>query len=172
MGWRGQRRAKPDPKAPIAVGLGLAYLRYELYRTYVGAVAEVAVNRSTGETQVRRFFVAHDCGQIINPDGTRNQIEGNIIQTTSRVMKERVTFDRRMVTSLDWASYPILTFPEVPEVVIDLIDRPDTPPWGVGEATAAVVAPAISSAIFAAVGHRVRSVPFTPEVVKSAMQSA
>jgi nicotinate dehydrogenase subunit B len=169
-GWH--TRAKPDPKAPIAVGLGLAYLRYELYRTYVGAVAEVAVNRSTGETQVLRFFVAHDCGQIINPDGTRNQIEGNIIQTTSRVMKERVTFDRRMVTSLDWASYPILTFPEVPEVVIDLIDRPDTPPWGVGEATAAVVAPAISSAIFAAIGHRVRSVPFTPEVVKSAMQSA
>jgi CO/xanthine dehydrogenase Mo-binding subunit len=169
-GWH--TREKPDPKAPVAVGLGLAYLYYELYRTYVGAVAEVAVNRSTGETQVRRFFVAHDCGQIINPDGTRNQIEGNVVQTTSRVMKERVTFDRRMVTSLDWGTYPILTFPEVPEVVIDLIDRPETAPWGVGEATAAVVPPAIANAIYAAIGRRVRSVPFTPDVVKAAMQPA
>jgi nicotinate dehydrogenase subunit B len=169
-GWH--TREKPDPKAPVGVGLGLAYLYYELYRTYVGAVAEVAVDRSTGETRVRRFFVAHDCGQIINPDGTRNQIEGNVVQTTSRVMKERVTFDRRMVTSLDWSTYPILTFPEVPEVVIDLIDRPETAPWGVGEATAAVVAPAIANAIYAAIGHRVRSVPFTPDVVKAAMQPA
>jgi nicotinate dehydrogenase subunit B len=169
-GWH--TRTKTDAAAPIAVGLGVAYLHYELYRTYVAGVAEVAVNRSTGETQVRRFFVAHDCGQIINPDGTRNQIEGNIIQTTSRVMKERVTFDRRMVTSLDWSSYPILTFPEVPEVVIDLIDRPDTAPWGVGEASAAIVPAAIANAIHAAIGGRVRSVPFMPDQVKAAIQSS
>jgi CO/xanthine dehydrogenase Mo-binding subunit len=169
-GWHG--RAKADRSAPTAVGFGLSYLHYELYRTYVAAIAEVEVDRATGDTKVRRFFVAHDCGQIINPDGTRNQIEGNVVQTTSRVMKERVTFDRRMVTSLDWSSYPILTFPEVPEVVIELIDRPDTTPWGVGEATAAVVPAAIANAIHDAVGARVRSVPFTPAEVKTAMQRA
>jgi nicotinate dehydrogenase subunit B len=167
-GW--SNRAKADPKAPTAVGFGLSYLHYELYRTYVAAIAEVEVDRTSGETKVRRFFVAHDCGQIINPDGTRNQIEGNIIQTTSRVMKERVTFDRRMVTSLDWSSYPILTFPEAPTVVIELIDRPDTAPWGVGEASAAVVPAAIANAIHDAVGARVRAVPFTPAEVKAAMQ--
>jgi CO/xanthine dehydrogenase Mo-binding subunit len=169
-GWHG--RAKADRSAPTAVGFGLAYLHYELYRTYVAAIAEVDVDRATGDTRVRRFFVAHDCGQIINPDGARNQIEGNVVQTTSRVMKERVTFDRRMVTSLDWSSYPVLRFPEVPEVVIALIDRPDTVPWGVGEATAAVVPAAIANAIHDAVGARVRSVPFTPDAVKAAMQRA
>jgi CO/xanthine dehydrogenase Mo-binding subunit len=161
---------KPAPDGKSAVGRGLAYLYYELYRTYVAAVAEVEVDRSTGNVRVRRFFVAHDCGQVINPDGTRNQIEGSVIQTTSRVMKESVTFDRKMVTSLDWSTYPILTFPEVPEVVIDLIDRPETAPWGVGEATAAVVPAAIANAIYNAIGRRVRSVPFTPDKIKQALQ--
>ena len=83
--------------------------------------------------------------------------------------KERVTFDRQMVTSLDWSTYSIITFPEIPEIVIDLIDRPDSPPWGVGEATTAVVPPAVSNAIYAAIGARVRSMPFTPDVVKAAI---
>jgi CO/xanthine dehydrogenase Mo-binding subunit len=126
--------------------LGLAYVHYELSRTYVAGVAQVEVTRSTGQVRVRRVFVAHDCGQIINPDGTRNQIEGNIIQTVSRVVKERVTFDRKNVTSLDWSSYPILTFPEVPDVVIDLIDRPDMAPLGVGEPSAAIVPAAVANA--------------------------
>jgi nicotinate dehydrogenase subunit B len=116
-GWRTGPR--PDPRADLAVGL--AYVHYELSRTYVAGVAQVEVTQSTGQVQVRRVFVAHDCGQIINPNGTRNQIEGNVIQTVSRVLKERVTFDRKRVTSLDWSTYPILTFPEVPDVVIDLI---------------------------------------------------
>ncbi len=73
-------------------------------------MAEVEVNRKTGEIAVKKFYVAHDCGQIINPDGLRNQIDGNVIQTVSRTLKEELTFDRSKVTSLDWASYPILTF--------------------------------------------------------------
>ncbi|HVE21377.1 MAG TPA: molybdopterin cofactor-binding domain-containing protein [Acidocella sp.] len=166
-GWR--HRPKADPHAAIATGYGLSYLKYEMDRTYVAAVAEVAVDRSSGAVQVKRFFIVQDCGQVINPDGTRNQIEGNVIQTLSRTMKERVTFDRRMVTSLDWSTYSIITFPEIPEIVIDLIDRPDSPPWGVGEATTAVVPPAVSNAIFAATGGRVRSMPFTPDVVKAAI---
>ena len=82
---------------------------------------------------------------------------------------EELKFDRSMVTSLDWASYPILTFPEVPEIVMDLIDRPTTPPWGAGEPAAAVVPSAISNAVFDAIGVRLRSVPFTPDKVKAAM---
>jgi nicotinate dehydrogenase subunit B len=141
-------------------------------RTYVGVVAEVQVNTQTGEVVAKRFYVAHDCGQIINPDGLRNQIEGNVVQTVSRVLKEELKFDRSMVTSLDWASYPIITFPEVPEVVMDLIDRPNEVPWGGGEPTAAVVPSAIANAVFDATGVRLRSVPFTPPKVKSALGRA
>ena len=166
--WRD--RPKADRSAEIATGWGLAYVKYELVRTYVGAVAEVAVNRKTGEIAVKKFYVAHDCGQIINPDGLRNQIEGSIVQTVSRTLKEELTFDRSKVTSLDWASYPILTFPEVPDILIDLIDRPAEKPWGAGEPSAAVVPSAISNAVFDATGVRLRSVPFTPEKVKEALR--
>jgi nicotinate dehydrogenase subunit B len=166
-GWR--TRSHPDRSERIVVGRGLAYVKYELYRTYVAAVADVEVNRDSGELRVRRCFVVQDCGQIINPDGVRNQIEGNIIQTVSRALLEQVTFDRKMVTSLDWASYPILTFPDVPEVMIELIDRPEMPPWGSGEPSAAVVPAAIANAFFDATGKRLRSVPFTADKVKAAL---
>jgi nicotinate dehydrogenase subunit B len=168
--WR--QRPKSDRQGEIVTGRGLAYIKYELVRTYVGVVAEVQVNTQSGEIVAKRFQIAHDCGQIINPDGLRNQIEGNVIQTVSRVLKEEVKFDRSMVTSLDWGSYPILTFPEVPEVVMDLIDRPNEVPWGGGEPTAAVVPSAIANAVFDATGVRLRSVPFTPSKVKSALGRA
>jgi CO/xanthine dehydrogenase Mo-binding subunit len=168
--WRD--RPKPDRSAEVATGRGLAYVKYELVRTYVGAVAEVQVKRNTGEIAVTRFYVVHDCGQIINPDGLRNQIEGNIVQTVSRTLKEKLTFNRSMVTSLDWASYPILTFPDVPDVVIGLIDGPNETPWGGGEPAAAIVPAAISNAVFEATGGRLRSVPFTPEKVKAALGAA
>ena len=165
--WR--QRPNPDRQGEIAIGRGLAFVKYELVRTYVGVVAEVQVNTKSGEISAKRFYVAHDCGQIINPDGLRNQIEGNVVQTVSRVLKEEVSFDRSMVTSLDWRSYPILTFPEVPEVTIDLIDRPNEVPWGAGEPSAAVVPAAVANAVFDAIGVRLRSVPFTPAKVKLAM---
>jgi nicotinate dehydrogenase subunit B len=168
--WRD--RPKPHRKAEVVSGRGLAYVKYELVRTYVGAVADVQVNRKTGEIAVTRFHVVHDCGQIINPDGLRNQIEGNIVQTVSRTLKEEVTFDRSMVTSLDWASYPILAFPDVPDVYIELIDRPNEPPWGGGEPSAAIVPAAIGNAVFEATGARLRSVPFTPMKVKGALSTA
>jgi nicotinate dehydrogenase subunit B len=117
-------------------------------------------------------FVAHDCGQIINPDGLRNQIEGNVVQTVSRTLIEALQFNRSRVTSLDWASYPILTFPDVPEVAIELIDRPMEKPGGAGEPTAAVVPAAIANAIYDATGVRLRSVPFTPEKVLAGFKSA
>src|SRR5262249_27542635 len=155
----------------IATGRGLTYVKYELVRTYVGAVAEVEVNRRSGEIHVPRFYVVHDCGQIINPDGLKNQIEGNVIQTVSRTLLEELAWDRSMVTSLDWVSYPIITFPAVPEGAIELVDRPNEERWGAGEPSAAVIPAAVSNAVFDAVGVRLRSVPFTPARVKAAMQS-
>jgi CO/xanthine dehydrogenase Mo-binding subunit len=152
-------------------GRGCSYVKYELVRTYVGAVAEVEVDRATGDIRVARFYIVHDCGQIINPNGVKAQIEGSIIQTLSRTLKEEVTFDRSMVTSLDWASYPILTFPEVPEIVIELIDRPSEKPWGAGEPASAMVSSSISNAVFDATGVRLRSVPFTRKKVKVALES-
>ncbi|HEY1364388.1 MAG TPA: molybdopterin cofactor-binding domain-containing protein, partial [Xanthobacteraceae bacterium] len=153
-------------------GRGISYVKYELVRTYIGAVADVEVDRTSGVVRVPRFYVVHDCGQIINPDGLKNQIEGNVIQTVSRTLMEEVKFDRAQVTSLDWESYPILRFPQAPEIVIELIDRPTEKPWGAGEPSAAVVPSAIANAVFDATGVRLRSVPFTPAKVKAAMQAS
>ena len=147
-------------------------MKYELNRTYVGAVATIEVNRKTGVIGAKHFAIVQDCGQIINPDGVKNQVEGNVLQTVSRVLKEQVRFDRSRVTSIDWASYPILTFPEIPDVDIDLIDRPTEKPWGVGEPATAVVPAAISNAVWDAVGVRLRSVPFMPEKVLAALKGA
>jgi len=170
--WEGRPSPAPAQTGPIARGRGISYVKYELVRTYVGAVAEVEVERSTGKIRTTRFYVVHDCGQIINPDGLRNQIEGCVIQTVSRTLLEEVTFNRSRVTSVDWDSYPILRFPDVPEIAIDLIDRPTEPPWGAGEPAAAVIPSAIANALFDATGVRLRSVPFKPEKVKAALQQA
>jgi nicotinate dehydrogenase subunit B len=167
--WQQRPSPRNNTNGDIVTGRGICYIKYELMRTYVGAVAEVEVNRKTGEIAIQRFYVAHDCGQIINPDGLMNQIEGNVIQSISRTLKEEIQFDRSGVTSLHWATYPILTFAEVPEVVIELIDRPTEPPWGAGEPASAVVPSAIANAVFDAVGVRLRSVPFTPAKVRAAI---
>jgi len=115
---------------------------------------------------------AHDCGLVVNPDGLRNQVEGNIVQTLSRTLHEEVTFDQSRVTSVDWASYPILRFPEAPIVQVALIDRPDQPSYGAGEASSAPLAAALGNAVFDATGVRLRSVPFTAERVKAALAKA
>jgi nicotinate dehydrogenase subunit B len=169
-----EKRASPrrDENSNVVKGRGCSYVKYELVRTYVGTVAEVEVNRASGDIRVIRFYVVHDCGQVINPSGVKAQIEGCVVQTVSRTLKEELTFDRGMVTSLDWASYPILTFPELPEIEIALIDRPTEKPWGAGEPTAALVASSISNAVFDATGVRLRSVPFKRGKVKAALQSA
>jgi len=169
-----EKRPSPQKAASgnVVKGRGVSYVKYELVRTYIGAVAEVEVDRGSGVIKVSKFYVTHDCGQIINPDGLKNQIEGCVMQTVSRTLIEEVTFDRSQVTSLDWASYPILKFPQMPEVVIELIDRPTEKPWGAGEPAAAVIPSAISNAVFDATGVRLRSIPYTPAKVKAAMQGA
>ena len=167
--WEAHKVGDRGHGGDVLRGRGLSYVHYELSRTYVGIVVDVEIDRKSGKTSVKRAAVVHDCGQIINPDGVRNQIEGGVIQTVSRTLIEELKFDRSRVTSLDWASYPILTFPDVPDVIIDLIDRPAEVPWGAGEPACAVVPSAICSAIFDATGARLRSVPFKPQDVKAAL---
>jgi CO/xanthine dehydrogenase Mo-binding subunit len=170
--WQKRPSPQPAPSGDWVTGRGVSYCKYELVRTYIAGVAEVSVNRSTGEVRVMRFFCTHDCGQIINPDGVKAQVEGNIIHTLSRTLFEEVTFDRGAVTSLDWGSYHVIRFPEVPQITIELIDRPSEAPWGAGEPAAAIVPSAVSNAVFDATGVRMRSVPFLPAKFRAAAQGA
>ena len=161
--------ASATASGDVVRGRGVSYLRYNNTITYVAAVAEVAVNRKTGEIRVERVCVAHDCGQLINPDGTANQVEGGVIQTVSRTLLEQVRWDAKQVLSTDWASYPILRHDQVPRVEVDLIDRPGEPSWGAGEPTACAIPAAIGNAVFDATGARLRAVPFTPQQVLAAL---
>jgi CO/xanthine dehydrogenase Mo-binding subunit len=133
-------------------------------------VAEVEVDTSTGKISVTRITVAFDCGLIINPDGVRNQIEGNMMQGVSRTLFEEVKFDATGVNSLDWASYPVLRFQDVPDVQIQLINRPELPATGAAEGPIVVVPAAIANAVFDATGVRLREIPFTPERVLNALK--
>ncbi len=160
-------RARPSP-GPGGVGRGMAFLHYKNNETYVAMAMEVEVDKRSGAIRVRRVGCAHDCGLVINPDALKQQIEGQVLQTLSRTLHEEVRFDRSRVTSLDWASYPILRFPEVPAIAIDLVVRPTEPPLGGGEAASTPVPAALANAVFDACGARLRTVPFTPERVRAA----
>lgn len=170
--WQARPSAqRVDRSAATLHGRGLAFVRYENTEAYVAVIADVAVDRASGNVRVERFAIAHDCGLIVNPNGLRNQIEGNAIQATSRALKEQVTFNTAGVTSIDWRTYPIVRFSEVPDVQIVLIDRKHEPILGAGEATTTVIAPAIANAIHDATGARLRDVPFTPARVTAALRS-
>jgi CO/xanthine dehydrogenase Mo-binding subunit len=162
--WRPRRSPGPG-----GVGRGIAYVHYKNNETYIAMAMEAEVDKTSGAIRVRRVGCAHDCGLVINPDALKSQIEGAILQTLSRTLYEEVRFDRARVTSVDFASYPILRFPEVPEIAIDLVIRPTEPPLGGGEAAAAPVPAALANAVFDAAGVRLRTVPFTPERVRAAL---
>jgi CO/xanthine dehydrogenase Mo-binding subunit len=164
IGWQ----PRPHP-AKTGVGRGIAYIHYKNNESYVAIAVEAEVERATGAIRVHRIACAHDCGLVINPDALRGQVEGNILQTLSRTLYEEVKFDRSRVTSVDWASYPILRFPEVPQLLIDVVDRPKEPPLGAGEAAATPVPAALANAVFDAAGARLRTVPFTRQRVLAAL---
>jgi len=146
----------------IAFGRGVAMVGNNT-ETNVEGIFEVAVNRKTGVVHVQRVVIGHDCGLVVNPDAVRNQIEGGVIQSISRALREEVTFNRSRVTSLDWASYPIITFAEIPdEIDIILINRPDLPPMRVGEPASETVWPGVANAVYDAIGVRLHELPFTP----------
>jgi nicotinate dehydrogenase subunit B len=143
-------------------GMGLGLTRYKNTGAWCAAVAQVDAG---AQLRVERLWLAVDAGRLISSDGVRNQIEGGAIQTVSWVLKEQVAFDRTRITSTSWDSYPILKFSEVPEVVVDLLDRPEQPSLGVGEATHGPVAAAIGNAVYAALGVRMRSMPINAETI-------
>ncbi|HEY1430461.1 MAG TPA: molybdopterin cofactor-binding domain-containing protein [Stellaceae bacterium] len=173
--WQPRPSPNPDRRpAPAKAGgdtlsgRGIAYAQRS--GAVVAIVAEVEIDRHTGKVWARKFTVAHDCGLIINPDGLRRCIEGNVVQGTSRALSEEVAFDRAKVTSTDWLSYPILDITEAPETVdIVLINHPELPPAGAGESSIRPVAAAIANAVFDATGVRLRRAPLTPERLKPAL---
>jgi len=164
-GWEPRPSPRPDRTGDTLVGRGIAYAQRS--GAVVAIVAEVEIDRRSGKVWARKFTVAHDCGLIINPDGLRRCIEGNVLQGTSRALSEEVGFDRAKVTSVDWLSYPILDITEAPETVdIVLINRPELPPAGAGESSIRPVAAALANAVFDATGVRLRRAPLTPERLK------
>ncbi|MGH6689251.1 MAG: molybdopterin cofactor-binding domain-containing protein [Gammaproteobacteria bacterium] len=164
-GWRPGAKGRGDS------GRGFAFSRYKNLGCYVATVADVDVDRKSGRVRVSKVVAAVDAGQIVNPDGVVNQIEGGIIQSASWTLKESVRFDRTRVTTRSWAEYPILRFDEVPEVQVVLLDRPSERFLGVGEGSQGPAAAAIANAIAHATGKRLRALPFTPDRVKQALAS-
>jgi nicotinate dehydrogenase subunit B len=159
----------PVTEGDIVRGRGFAYALYvhSKFPGYGAAwsawIADVAVNKATGDVSVTRVVAGQDSGLMINPDGVRHQIHGNVIQSTSRALMEEVSFDRHSVTSREWGAYPIIKFPDVPRIDVLMLPRQDQPPLGVGESASVPSAAAIANAIFDATGVRFREPPFTPE---------
>jgi nicotinate dehydrogenase subunit B len=169
-GWTPRpHRQEPVAEGDIVRGRGFAYALY-VHSKFPGHgaawsawIADVAVNKATGDVSVTRVVAGQDCGLMINPDGVRHQIHGNVIQSTSRALMEEVSFDRNSVTSREWGAYPIIKFPDIPKIDVLMLPRQDQPPLGVGESASVPSAAAIANAIFDATGVRFRELPFTPE---------
>jgi nicotinate dehydrogenase subunit B len=175
-GWEPRAGRRSDAvSGSLTKGRGLAYARYThgefpgYGAAYAAWIADVEVDPASGAVRVTRVVVAQDAGLMINPKGVEAQVCGNIIQSVSRALMEEATFDGSGVTSLDFQSYPIARFADVPEIQTVLISRPDDPPLGVGESASVPSAAAIANAIFDATGARLRRVPFTPQRIKMAL---
>ena len=159
-------------------GRGFAYALYK-HGKFPGSqaawsawVADVDVNRATGEVVVARVTTGHDAGLMINPAGVRHQIHGNVIQSISRTTRESVSFADGMPTAREWGSYPIIRFTELPHIDTLMVSRPDEPPLGAGESASVPSAAAIANAIYDACGVRFREPPFTPERVRAGLEAA
>ncbi|RYZ07168.1 MAG: xanthine dehydrogenase family protein molybdopterin-binding subunit, partial [Comamonadaceae bacterium] len=179
-GWQprtGPRQQSARADGTLVKGQGVAYARYVHSKwpghgaAWAAWVADVEVNRATGEVHVSRVVVGHDAGLMINPEGIRHQVHGNVLQTTSRALKEQVAVAPRtnVVAAQEWGSYPILRFRDVPVVEVVTMPRPGEPPLGAGESSSVPGTAAIANAIFDATGVRFRQPPFTPEVVRAAL---
>jgi CO/xanthine dehydrogenase Mo-binding subunit len=170
--WKaGPPGARRGGSGQTATGVGFAYAPRGA--TIVAMACEVEVDKASGRIWPRRFWVAHDCGLIVNPGTLKSVIEGNVVHGCSRALFEEVRFDPKNVTSLDWVGYPILEMADAPEAVeIVLLNRPDLPPSGAGEPSTRPVAAAIANAVFDATGVRLRRAPFTRARLKAALQTA
>jgi nicotinate dehydrogenase subunit B len=163
--WKGRTHGTPDR------GSGFAFARYKNLAAYCAIACEVEVDRESGRVRPLRFVAAVDSGQVVNPNGIANQIEGAILQSISWTLHEQVTFDRHRITSLNWASYPILRFSSVPDTVdVHIVNRPGQPFLGTGEAGQGPTAAALANAIADATGQRLRDLPLSPARIKAAMK--
>ena len=167
-GWR-ERIGPSMPTGPRMRGQGVGFAQYKNEKCYACVVIDLEVDRASGTVQLLKATIAGEAGQSVNPDGLANQLEGGVVQSASWTLKEQVTFDQTRITSLDWAGYPILTFPEVPEVETYLINRSDMPSLGAGEGTQGPTPAAIANAIYDATGLRLRDLPLTPDKIKAAI---
>jgi nicotinate dehydrogenase subunit B len=149
-------------------GRGIAFCRYKSIGMYAAVVVDVDVDRETGVIKVSRVVMAADIGLVVNPDGAKNQLEGGIVQALSLTLKEQVTFDKKEITSRDWSGYPILTFAEVPNIELVLMDRSE-PSLGAGEGSLPPTSAALANAFAHATGRRLRELPMTPERVKASL---
>jgi CO/xanthine dehydrogenase Mo-binding subunit len=154
---------------PEGRGRGLAFAQYKNRQVYVAVVVDLVVDRESGHIHLARAVVAADAGQIVNPDGLSNQLEGAMVQAASWTLGEEVAFEPGGITSLDWDSYPILRFGGAPRIETVLLNRPDQPCLGAGEGAQGPVPAAIANAVFDAAGIRLRRIPFTPERVRAAL---
>jgi len=168
-GWTDRPSPAPASSGTKAAGRGVAAANRA--NTMTAAVAEIEVDKKTGEISVKKITLTHDCGLIVNPDGLKNQIEGNIIQGVSRALMEEVQFDTTGQKNLDWDSYPVIRFNQVPDVEIFLINQPKMQPLGGGEPSIVPITAAIGNAFFDATGVRLRRAPFTPERVLAALKA-
>ena len=170
MDWKSRPAPNRDNgNGAVLLGRGISYIWYKHMDNRMALGLEASVERSTGKVRVTRVVCAIECGLMINPDAVRNQVEGNILQAVSRTLLEEVVFDNAGVTSVNWASYPILTFPDAPVLEIDLVGSPRDKPLGAGEAASAPVPAAIGNAVFDATGVRMRKVPLTATRVRAAL---
>lgn len=151
-------------------GRGFAFAQYKNLMAYCAIAVEVAVEPDTGRVSIGRVVSAIDCGQVVNPDGVRNQVEGGIVQSASWTLLEQTTFDRKKITSYDWSTYPIMQFPSVPKSVdVDVIDRPGQPFLGIGEASQGPMAAALANAVADAIGQPIRDLPLSPAKLRSVL---
>jgi len=150
-------------------GRGIGFAKYKNLSAYLAVVVAVEVDHASGAVRVRQAKAAIDAGQTVNPDGLVNQTEGGIIQAVSWTLKEQVTFSPEHITSRDWTRYPILTFPEVPEIQVSVLDRPAEKSLGAGEAAQGPMAAAVGNAVFHATGVRLRDLPLSPDKIKAAL---
>jgi CO/xanthine dehydrogenase Mo-binding subunit len=165
--WSPRVAASSLPRAAVVSGRGIGLGTHHV--SYGAAVADIEVDTRTGAIVAKRICAALDAGQVVNPALVENQMTGQVIQATSRTLKEEVQFDRTGVTSLDWVSYPVLRFAEHPDVVPVVVQRLDEPSTGAGEEVMGATAAAIANAFFDATGVRLRRYPLTPERVKAAL---
>jgi CO/xanthine dehydrogenase Mo-binding subunit len=151
-------------------GWGIAFAQYKNRQCYAAVVVEVRVNRESGVIQLGRVIIAADAGQVVNPDGLSNQLEGGFVQAASWTLFEEVNYNSEGITSVDWETYPILRFSRAPVIETVIINRPHLPFLGSGEASQNPTPAALANAVFDAVGVRLRQIPFTPERVKAALR--